>query len=158
MNATEEIWKEYHSELYDFIQYRITDKSVVEDILQDVFIKIYRYIDTLKDNSKVRSWIYQVTRNTIIDYYRKHQALTELPEKFAEPALNHIDDARRELTYWLFPFIEELPHRYRQTLILSEVEGLTQKEVADRLGISLSGAKSRVQKGRKLIKNLMLNY
>ncbi len=158
MNTTEQLWKEYHLELDNFIQTRISDRSVVEDILQEVFIKIYKRLDTLHDKSKVKSWIYQVTRNTIIDYYRTHKTLTELPENFTFPELRHSEDARQEVAHWLFPLIEELPHHYRQALVLSEVERLTQKEVADRLGISLSGAKSRVQRGRQLIKNLMFNY
>jgi len=65
----EEIWLEYHNRLFAFIKKRV-DESEAEDILQDVFTKIFSRIDTIKDNIKIENWIYQITRNAVIDYYR----------------------------------------------------------------------------------------
>ncbi|MCP4728243.1 MAG: RNA polymerase sigma factor SigZ [bacterium] len=158
MDTTKEIWEEYHSALYSFIQSRVSDKTIAEDILQEVFIKIHARIDTLIDSSKTRSWIYQITRNAIIDNYRTHKTFARLPDRLATTETKASDDARQEAAYWLFPLIEELPSRYKQALILHEIEGLAQKDVASTLGLSLSGAKSRVQRGREILKNLMFYY
>ena len=67
----ETIWRENHDQLLSFINKRIKNKEESEDILQEVFIKILSKIGTLKDSSKLQSWVYQMTRNAIIDYIRK---------------------------------------------------------------------------------------
>ena len=68
---TKDIWEEFHLELLGFIKTRINDSDTAEDILQEVFVKIHNNTDTLKQNFSLASWVYQITRNTIIDFYRK---------------------------------------------------------------------------------------
>ncbi|WP_316365587.1 sigma-70 family RNA polymerase sigma factor [Candidatus Thiodiazotropha sp. CDECU1] len=80
MNTIEEIWNHYHSNLLAFIQKRVNDKTAAEDILQDIFVRIQSRIDTLENRSKLESWLYQITRNAIIDFYRSRKPLEELPE------------------------------------------------------------------------------
>lgn len=67
---TEETWERFHAPLFAFIRARVADDATAEDLLQDVFVKIYQQIETLKEAKKRESWVYQITRNTIIDYYR----------------------------------------------------------------------------------------
>ena len=153
---TEMVWKEYHENLLGYIRSRVGDAVAVEDILQDVFVKIYSKIDTLKESSKLKSWIYQVTRNAIIDYYRSHKIMHELPDTLTAPETDTSETARRDIESCLVPMIKSLPDHYRETLMLSEIEGMTQKDVAEKQGLSLSGAKARVQRGRKMIKDLLL--
>ncbi len=155
--GTEKLWEEFNSELRRFILSRISDHSVADDILQDVFIKIHTKIDTLKDHKKLRSWMYQITRNTIIDYYRKHKDTFELPETLKEIEDETQDDAvMNELASCVKPFIDSLPDTYREALQFTEIEGMTQKDLGERLGISLPGAKSRVQRGRTKIKDMLM--
>ncbi len=156
MQVTELIWNEYHNKLHRFIQSRVTDASIAEDILQEVIIKVHSRIDTLKDDNKIQNWLYQIARNTIIDYYRSQKQTQELPETLTNPEQNPIDKARQEIGTCLLPFIESLPENYRQTLTLSEMEGLTQKAVAAKQGLSLSAAKARVQRGRAMMKKMLL--
>ncbi|HKF37839.1 MAG TPA: RNA polymerase sigma factor SigZ [Ktedonobacteraceae bacterium] len=124
--------------------------------LQDVFLKIHTHIDTLREADKLQSWIYQIARNAIHDYYRMHQTALELPEMSYMPD-DRFDDVVSELIPCIQHMIDDLPADYRQALILTEYEGLTQKELAERLGISLSGAKSRVQRAREKLKIMLLN-
>lgn len=154
MENIEQIWKDYHNKLHSFIQSRVGDSTVADDILQEVFLKIYSRIDTLKDSSKIQSWIYQITRNTIIDYYRSHKKIEGLPESISE--LVSEDNARQEIGRCISPMIQTLPVHYRDTLMLSEIEGLKQKEVAVKQGISVPGVKKRVQRGRALMKEMLL--
>lgn len=156
MNSIEEIWREYHHKLHGFIQSRVGDASLVEDILQDVFARIHSRIDTLRDSGKIQSWIYQITRNAIIDFYRKHRKMAELPESLSNPEMDPNEKTRQEIASWLLPMIQSLPEIYSRALMLSEIEGLPQKEVAKKLGLSLPGAKARIQRGRKLLKNVLL--
>lgn len=156
VTSTERVWEEFHVGLKGFILKRIPDELSAEDILQDVFLKIHTHIDTLREADKLQSWIYQIARNAIHDYYRMHKAAPELPEMSYMPE-DRFDDVVSELIPCIQHMIDSLPVDYRQALILTEYQGLTQKELAERLGISLSGAKSRVQRAREKLKIMLLN-
>jgi len=156
MTPTEHIWREYHTRLHGFIRSRVDDNSIADDILQDVFIRIHTKIHSLKQSSKIQHWIYQITRNAIVDYYRTRKKTEALPHTLAAPEPEPSDKARQEMEYCIQPVIQSLPEHYRQALMLSEIEGLTQKEVAERQGISVSGAKARVQRGRRMVKDILL--
>jgi RNA polymerase sigma-70 factor (ECF subfamily) len=154
MKATENIWFEYHNKLTDFIKKRVAG-DVADDLLQDVFLKIHSRINSLKEDAKLESWLYQITRNTIIDYYRSVRPTEKLPDWIAEPQSDTGNKIREELSSCMIPMIDQLPEKYRLVMRLSEIEGKTQKEVAEIAGISLSGAKSRVQRGRLLLKSIL---
>ena len=156
MGRSEQIWEEYHARLHGFIQSRVGDASVADDILQEVFLRIHSRIDTLKEDRKIQSWIYQIARNAIIDHYRAYKKMEELPETLAAPEPEPDDRARREIGACLLPMVQSLPEHYCQALMMSEMEGLTQREVATEQGLSLSGAKSRVQRGRAMMKERLL--
>jgi RNA polymerase sigma-70 factor (ECF subfamily) len=133
----------------------VPDDFNSEDILQEVFIKIHNKIDTLKDNEKIHSWIYQITRNTIIDFYRKQKINIELSGlEFTEHEFE--PDPHKEFQKDLLDTINELPEKYREALIKTEYQGLTQKELAEELGISLPGAKSRVQRARNMLRDILM--
>jgi len=155
-NQTENIWIEYHEKLLLFIKSRVSDSFIAEDILHEVFIKIHAKLDMLDEPIKLRSWLYQITRNTIIDYYRTRKIETELPDWIVEPTQIDTEEIiRQELSSCLAPMINNLPEKYRLAIQLSEIEGKTQKEVAKQENISLSGAKSRVQRGRTMLKTML---
>ena len=155
-HASEQVWQDYHSRLHQFILSRVNYNAEAEDILQDVFLRIHRRIDTLDESDHLQAWIYRIARNAVIDYYRQRRPTEELPPDLRAP---EADDAQadREIAGCLAPMIGALPERYRQALQLTELEGLTQKELAEREGLSLSGAKSRVQRGRALVKTMLLD-
>ena len=155
--SLEIIWQELHQPLLGFIRRRVDDGSAAEDILQDVFLKVHMHIDTLQDASKLQSWIYQLARNAITDYYRRTRSTTVLPEQ-----IRVVDDdderrAERSLVPTVRAMLEQLPPMYREALIATEFAGLSQKELAQQLGISLSGAKSRVQRARQHLKQMLLD-
>ncbi len=153
--CTECIWRDYHEGLLGFIRSRVADVSAADDILQDVFSRIHAHIGGLKDESSVQSWIYRIARNALIDYYRTNKILDELPDSIAAPEVDPGDKSQREIEGCVLRLIQELPELYRDALTMSEIEGLTQRETADRLGISLPGAKSRIQRGREFLRNLL---
>jgi RNA polymerase sigma-70 factor (ECF subfamily) len=154
-DCTNHIWKEYHDSLHSFILSRVNESSVADDILQDVFMRILSRIDSLKDCDKLHSWIYQITRNVIIDYYRSRKKTSELPPTLTAPDEEFSNTASEDIDACLLPMIRSLADPYREAVMLSEIEGRTQKEIAEQQGISLSGAKSRVQRGRAMIKKMM---
>jgi RNA polymerase sigma-70 factor (ECF subfamily) len=155
MNRSEKVWEEYHLRLRAFIKSRISDDTATDDVLQNVFLKMHTGLASLKDETKLKSWLYQIARNAIIDYFRSHKSTVELSDQLPQPETDLGEQATQELSECLQPMIQLLPENYRETIILSEVKGLTQKEVAQVQGTSLSGAKSRVQRGRALLKNML---
>ena len=155
MESLDQIWRDYHSGLLSFIRRRV-GADLAEDILQDVFVKAHSRLHTLANADRIQSWIYQIARNTIIDYHRTRKSAEPLPGEMEQRA-EHNDEEWRELGKCVLPMIEMLPEGYRDALLLSEIDGLPLKEVAQRLNISLPGAKSRVQRGRERLKNIFLD-
>ncbi|MEN2768072.1 RNA polymerase sigma factor SigZ [Ornithinibacillus xuwenensis] len=149
------IWIEFHDPLKRFVLKRVSDQYIAEDIVQDVFIKISKSIHTLKDEEKISSWIYNITRNTIIDYYRKKKHTEELPYDLVAES-EEDDTLTKELSRCIGSFINELPEKYKEAIELSEINGMSQIELSNYLGISFSGAKSRVQRGRQKLKELLV--
>ena len=166
---TEELWHDVRDGLRAFIAKRVNDQGHVDDILQDVFVRVHRQIDSVNDPNQIVSWIYQITRNAIIDYYRKSGNRREVPtglnselevlnELLTVSGMTRQGDAgesRAELASCLRPMIERMSQDYRDAIILVEIEGLTQQAAAKQMGISLSGMKSRVQRGRKQLKQML---
>lgn len=152
----DQLWTEYRTALHRFILNRINDPMLAEDIVQDVLIKAYQHLDTLKDLGKILAWLYQITRNAMVDYYRQHKPTEVLNELLIVQEMHLGEEIEQELAQCLLPLVKQLPPPYRQAIMLSEIEGLTQQEVALKQGLSLSGAKSRVQRGRKMLKELVL--
>ncbi|MFC1742487.1 RNA polymerase sigma factor SigZ [Candidatus Riflebacteria bacterium] len=155
MQIIEAIWNEYHLVLYRFIQSRVSNVHTAEDILQDVFLKIQRSIHKLREKSKLKSFLYQITRNTIIDHYRTRKKTEKLSELIPAKEQELVEKERQAIAGSLFPAIQALPERYREAVTLSDIEGLAQKQIAIKQGISLSGAKSRVQRGRAKLKKTL---
>ncbi len=155
MSTSETVWQEYHWRLRAFIRSRVADDAAADDLLQTVFLKIHTGLQSLKDEAKLRSWLYQIARNATVDYYRAKTPTAEIPESLAHPQNDPSTVVTQELAQCLEPMIAKLPEKYRRAIVLSEIEGLTQKELAETEGLSLSGAKSRVQRGRALLKEML---
>jgi RNA polymerase sigma-70 factor (ECF subfamily) len=150
------LWERYCCRLLAFIRGRIQDESDAEDILQEVFIRIHRSL-CCQEWNKPEGWIYRITRNLIIDHYRSRRETVEVDETMpAREEHDWEDDPVTRLAFSLRETIETLPEPYRQALVLTEYEGLSQKELASREGISLSGAKSRMQRAREKLRDLLL--
>lgn len=153
--TTETIWETFSGRLKQFILRRVPDEQCADDILQDVFVKVHTHIETLHDEEKLAAWLYQLTRHVIIDYYRTTRVTTAFPDLPYEPE-SRFENVVQELAPCIQAMIESLPDIYRQALLLTQYQGLTQQELAQRLHLSLPGAKSRVQRAREKLKALLL--
>ncbi|MDQ3226750.1 MAG: RNA polymerase sigma factor SigZ [Chloroflexota bacterium] len=153
---TQHIWTNLSDRLRDFVARRVDNDADVEDILQDVFLRVHARRNTLADERKLTSWVYQVTRNAVVDHYRGRRPLTLLSDSLAAPEAPP-DDMVQELLPGLGSMLAQLSAADREALLLTEVEGLTQQEMADRLNLSLSGAKSRAQRARKKLKHAFID-
>lgn len=151
----EHIWKKFSAKLKGYIAGQVNDDMLAEDLLQEVFLKIHKNLETLKDAGKLQSWIYQIARNTITDHYRQRRIHGELSEELPDAGDEASpESAEQRLARGLKGMVELLPSPYREALWLTDYQGMTQVELAKKLGISVSGAKSRVQRARAMLKDL----
>lgn len=149
----EAAWNEYRAQLLAFIRAKVRSREDSDDILADVFLKLARQTELARIPRKLPNWLYRVTNNAIIDYYRARRPLETLPEEWVrdEPA----PEAISTLSACIMPILEELPETYRIPLLLSEIRGKKHREVADELRLSVSAVKSRILRGRKRLKDIM---
>lgn len=145
---TEEIWKKYSDELLGFLITRTGDKDLAEDLLHETFIKVHLKLGSLRKETNIRSWLYSICSNVLMDHFR-------VKSPMAGSEVNAENDNDENNTHspghCLLPLIEKLPDIYKNALILSEIKGLKQARVAEILNISVSGAKSRIQRGKKML-------
>lgn len=154
MNDLTSAAAEYRAALVRFVGARVRDHAAAEDIVHDVLLRAVERQSQLRDDTKLAPWLYQMTRNAIADHHRGGRPSEELPEDLVAPEPE--SQVLSELAQCLAPFIGRLPDTYREAFELSEVQGMTQQETARRLGISLSGAKSRVQRARGKLQDMIL--
>jgi RNA polymerase sigma-70 factor, ECF subfamily len=156
-DATSTAIQALRGEVYRFVLRRVGNEAAAEDIVQEALVRAYSRLATLEDPAKARSWLYQIIRHAVIDHYRAKRPTEPIPDDLLSPDAEQEDRARRELAGCLAPLLDDLPETYREALRLADFEGATQQAVADRLGLSLSGAKSRVQRGRALLGEALAN-
>jgi len=158
---TEALWRELRTRLLSFLRRRVATPEDAEDLLQDVFTRIHENASTLAEVESVTGWVYRTAANAVTDYYRRRGAFARATETLATAPVTASEDedstAEEELAQCLRPLIARLPEDYGRALELTEIEGRTQGEAAETLGLSLSGTKSRVQRGRAKLKEVLLD-
>ena len=152
-SAARDSWQVLGQRLGAYLGRRLPADEV-DDVLQDVLIRIYKNVRDLSDDSRFGPWVYSVARNAVIDRLRKKQpALADAAEldKLSSPDETESEQA---LLNCVTPFIARLPEAYRHAITLVELQGLSQADAATMEGLSLSGMKSRVQRGRRMLREM----
>lgn len=162
----EQVWQQFGQKLKHFIASKVSDPDIVEELSQELLIRSYQNIATLRDSSRLESWLYGIARNLVNDHYRKtnpkkqFQSLDD--ERFFEPhedsygQLSNQELAHSELSHCIAPFIAQLPEQYRAPLNAIYIEGLSQKDLAEQLNVSHSTIKSQTQRARAQLRKQFL--
>jgi RNA polymerase sigma-70 factor (ECF subfamily) len=138
----------FYDGILAYVKLKIRNQSDVQDIVQDIMLKMFNAYNSDKKIVNLKNWIYTITNNTIIEYYRRNNNKSDF---------NIIDDEESELytiSEYIIPMINLLDEKYSQILLLSDIENIPQKEIADRLNLGISAAKSRIQRARKQLREL----
>lgn len=147
------IWNSFSKGIESYFRQKTKDEDLAKDLLQDTFLKIYLNRGSIADEQKLGAWVYRIAHNALMDHFRKREAKEPIEGKDFDVEENSA--SYNELLSWMVkPFMQQLPEEYKIALELTDIEGLSQKELAERLGISYSGAKSRVQRARKKLKEV----
>lgn len=156
--ATDAVWTDLGADLRRFIRRRVPDDHLADDLLQETLLRVHRNLDSLREGERLAAWVYTIARNVVRDHFR---ATTAAPVALADhdPADEPADPAAAgpgcRGRAWLEQLVASLPETYREAVRLAEIEQLPQQEVANRLGLSLSAAKSRIQRGRTELKQVL---
>ncbi len=142
-----------------FIGSRVADAATADDLTQEVFVKVQQRVAQVRDPRRLMGWLIQIARNTVADYFRsarstevfKEEHLAESPEQ-PESFEREETRLREELAAYIRGVVQELPPIYREAIVLTDFDGLSQVELARRLGLSVSAAKSRVHRARAMIR------
>ena len=167
--ALSEIYDKYHRKVVAYAA-RLLGADPAEDIAQEVFVKVGRSLGTLSDGAKLTSWIYAITLNTVRDHARKRgpnpdrieriEATTETDGRAEDPITQAQDTAslspeqaaiRNEMVACYLDYVRRLPRRYYVVYALSELEDLSNQEIADRLSLSVGTVKIRLHRARALL-------
>ena len=156
-NDITKIWDNFHKELRAFIQNKTRNQADTDDILQDAFVRIIRNWKRVNQSENIRLYLYGIVRNTMYDHFKKHSKVFDGPgleEVFTDEETQDLNTTVAD--HCVQPFIKKLPDHYREALMLTEFQDISQKDLAVKLGITYSGAKSRVQRGKEKLKELLL--
>jgi RNA polymerase sigma-70 factor (ECF subfamily) len=152
MNTSEiSVWNQIQHKLKSFVLRYTKDKALAEDIVQDVFLKVHARLGQLNESRKLAGWIFQITRNTLNDHFRSKRTIHSHDldwESEIKPLNDCVSNCLQEM-------MTTLPEKYRNALELTELKNLSQLELAKELKISYSGAKSRVQRARQMLREKM---
>lgn len=159
--AAEPAWPALGAELRGYVARRVRPDDV-DDVVQDALLRIHRGLGALHDAERLGPWVGQVARSAVIDHLRARgrrgrldgdvNQLDEVAEVPVEPDTN---EAEAILTGVMAHFVAALPSPYREALTLTELQGVTQRDAAAALGVSVSGMKSRVQRGRARLRAMI---
>lgn len=145
---TQDIWELHADDIKYFILSKVKDAVVAEDLLQETFIKVHTKLNTLKDEDKLKSWLFAIARYTVLDYFKSKKLVYETTDEdfiFEEQKLEHTE------ADCLHGIIKSLPKKYRDPLFLSDIKGIKQQQIAEQLHLPLPTIKSQIQRGRKMI-------
>ncbi|MDO8540370.1 MAG: RNA polymerase sigma factor SigZ [Opitutaceae bacterium] len=143
---------EFFAKLRAFIRRRVPDDSTADDLTQETLLKVYRSRAALRAEDRLEAWLYRIARRTLIDYYRKRRPSVEIPEDLKSESKDEIATIRDAVMKSTVCFMQELPEIYRVALQLSDLEGLPMPKIALRTGLTLTAVKSRVRRGRVMLK------
>lgn len=151
------VFQEYRQVLTRFIKSRVNDPIESEELLSRVMMKIYDNCEKVEGIRNIEAWLITIARNTITDYFREQQkaSIKELDINLPDEPTNKLYE---ELELCVPSLIQKLPEKYARPLADYELRGISQKQLAIDYGLSESGLKSRIQRGRKMLKDLFTEY
>jgi RNA polymerase sigma-70 factor, ECF subfamily len=148
-------WRDIAARLRPYVARRLRNPADVDDVVQETLVKVHQGVGTLNDGERFGAWVYRIAERSIADAMRARARLPLAAAPDAKPDHSadsaEATDLQSEMGECVALFVARLPSPYREAITLTELQGLTQKDAAETVGVSLSGMKSRVQRGRERI-------
>ena len=152
----ERLYMEYYSRVLGYIRARVNNKEDAEDLCADVFEKAFRsYADYDKSKAAPGTWLYSITRNTVIDYYRRSRPTAELPEDIPEEESIEEGLINAQTLEDLAKAMEKLPSALTEIIVLRYYDRIPLTEISQRMGMSYGALKLKHQKALKMLRSAM---
>ncbi|WP_052467029.1 sigma-70 family RNA polymerase sigma factor [Psychroserpens damuponensis] len=151
-----EVVQEFYNYLKSYILSKVNNVTVAEDIVQEVMIKLIESHQKNKEINNIKAWLFQVSRNTIYDYYKKHNMEYNLDNEWHLEAEVDSDLSKILVSDYVIPAIKLLPEKYATPLMLSDIDKISQKDIAKQLHLELSATKMRIQRARTKLRALFV--
>ncbi|MET6997183.1 RNA polymerase sigma factor [Chitinophaga defluvii] len=160
--AFSELYRHYSEQLYYNILAMVKDPVVTEELLQDIFVRIWQKREHLHIEQHFAGYLFQVSRNCVIDFFHKIQREQEIYNRIkalATDQYTHIEEALtdKENSELFQKAVAALPPQRRKVFELCKVQGLSYQQASEQLGVSLSTIKDHMAKARDFIKEFILN-
>lgn len=163
--AFEKLFRRYYSGLHRFLWGYVQNNQIAEDLVQEVFVRVWENRATLSPDAKIKTYIYKIGRNLAIDHSRHKKVVREWEEE--KKALHSFSSSKKKIDDRLHKklmlkevkqAIEELPERRRLVFILSRYEGMTYKEIAEKLDISVNTVDTQICRALKTLREKFSSY
>ena len=145
-----QIWADYSQNVLQYFLAKTRNEHDAQDLRQEVFLKVHAHLGTIREEEKVQHWLSVISRNALMDYWKREKRSFDEHELRAQLENDRLLDHAAEQC--VNHMIDTLPGQYGAPLRLSDIEGEKQADVANKLNLSVSGAKSRIQRARRLLK------
>lgn len=143
---------QFRGKLWNFIRGRVPDATTADDLTQETLLRVFRSKEHLRDDTKLEAWLFQIARRTVADHYRRLRPTDELSPELPGEDTSPANPFFAAIAGSIRGCVDRLPPLYRAPVLLSELDGLPHAEVARRLRLSLTATKTRVRRGRLLLK------
>lgn len=145
--------------LRGYLSRQLPDETTADDLLQELFVKALSARQSGRRIGNLGGWLYAAARTTLVDFYRSRGESMEAIDERLHPSDDQENPLRvhTELSACLEPFMQRLPPRYRDALVGSELNGRTLRSLAEKEGVSVSALKSRVSRGRGMLRQMLLD-
>lgn len=154
----EDLYRDYHGKVLTYISGKVQNRDLAEDLCQDVFVKALENADSFDaDKASVSTWLFTITRNTLIDYFRTRKVTEELPETLTDSESIEDGLVSAELLEQLTEALSRMDERMRDVIILRYYSGKSLREIADGMGISYAYVKVIQNKALNFLKNFLEN-
>lgn len=160
LRPTEQMWREMLPRLRTFVRRRIANPDRADDLVAEILLRVHQNVGSLDDQERLPNWVFRIARNAIVDEYRRaargrEQVVSTVGDQ-PDPALMQDEPGvLHELSGCLRPLLDGLPVEQRAAVEMIDLDGASQADAAERAGVSLSGMKSRVQRGRRRLAELL---
>jgi RNA polymerase sigma-70 factor (ECF subfamily) len=156
-HTTEALWQTFSGSMRGFILKKVQNPDVTEDILQETFIRIHSKIDSVKDETRIKGWVFQIANNLVMDHFRaaKKEGGEITQEQVAEEEAPN--EFLSETISDMLKMMDDLPGEYCDALCSTELDGMKMADYAVKAGISYTAAKTRIFRAKKMLKDAMMN-
>lgn len=149
-----EVVQEFYNYLKAYVMTRVKDKTLADDIVQEVMLKLVESHQKEQEIKNIKAWLFQVSRNTLYDYYKKNRLEMDTDEDWHLEQADPSEFSPITVADYVIPMIQFLPEEYSRPLMMSDIDKIPQKEIAQQLNLELSATKMRIQRGRTKLRAL----